>query len=429
MRSLPKRNNPLILPESSPSYEELLTLRRLGKTHLTVKATQVGTSNATKPENLGPFEYAHLRAPLPKDLSGSEIFPSHPKQQHPETYFLMRRSKDGFISATGMFKIAYPWAKSEEERAEREYIKARSETSEDEIAGNVWISPLLALELAKEYQMFDWVRALLDSTEIIQSPASSKKPITPPPKFDIPESMEPAEELAPSTRTRSRRSVSPTKASSPKKNASPRKSRTARATKESSAAATTAASATLQAALNGSVDNESVDESNNAPTSEKPESAEKKVKKTQSTRSKGASTKNLKNKASTPVPDETVADEKVKVNVESTTEVKDEVEVNQTNVSVEMPVSLPDLPPPEDTEQMIAQAKQMVEEATKLQEDDTAADASSKKRKSDEVEEDEESTETPAQPTKKARVLEDKLKKERVRNRALVGVTATLALA
>jgi hypothetical protein len=69
--------------------EELLTRRRLGKTNLSVKPTQIGTSNATKPENLGPFEYAHLRAPLPKDLKGSEIFPSHSPQQHPETYFLM----------------------------------------------------------------------------------------------------------------------------------------------------------------------------------------------------------------------------------------------------------------------------------------------------------------------------------------------------
>ena len=68
--------------------EELLALRRLGKTNLSVKASQVGTSNATKPENLGPFEYAHLRAPLPKDLKGSEIFPQHPSQ-HPDTYFLM----------------------------------------------------------------------------------------------------------------------------------------------------------------------------------------------------------------------------------------------------------------------------------------------------------------------------------------------------
>lgn len=54
---------------------------------------------------------------------------------------LQRRSKDGYVSATGMFKIAFPWAKLDEERCEREYLKSREETSEDEIAGNVWISP------------------------------------------------------------------------------------------------------------------------------------------------------------------------------------------------------------------------------------------------------------------------------------------------
>lgn len=42
-----------------------------------------------------------------------------------------------------MFKIAFPWAKLEEERSEREYLKEREQTSEDEIAGNVWISPVL----------------------------------------------------------------------------------------------------------------------------------------------------------------------------------------------------------------------------------------------------------------------------------------------
>lgn len=42
-----------------------------------------------------------------------------------------------------MFKIAFPWARLDEERTEREYLKARDETSEDEIAGNVWISPIL----------------------------------------------------------------------------------------------------------------------------------------------------------------------------------------------------------------------------------------------------------------------------------------------
>ena len=71
--------------------EELLSRRRLGKTKLQVKPGQIGTSNATKAENLGHFEYAHLRAPLPEDLKGSEIFASHQNQSHPETYFLMVR--------------------------------------------------------------------------------------------------------------------------------------------------------------------------------------------------------------------------------------------------------------------------------------------------------------------------------------------------
>jgi hypothetical protein len=113
----------------------------LGKTKLAVKPAQVGTSNATKPENLGVFEYAHLRAPLPADLKGSEIFTTSANQQQPETYFLMRRSSDGYCSATGMFKIAFPWATQAEEKAERDYLKSLDTTSSDEVAGNIWIEP------------------------------------------------------------------------------------------------------------------------------------------------------------------------------------------------------------------------------------------------------------------------------------------------
>jgi hypothetical protein len=87
----------LAIANPSPSAivdDELLARRRLGKTNLSVKPGLIGSSNATKPENLGVFEYAHLRAPLPKDLKGSEIFPSHTPAQHPETYFLMVRYHD-----------------------------------------------------------------------------------------------------------------------------------------------------------------------------------------------------------------------------------------------------------------------------------------------------------------------------------------------
>lgn len=53
-----------------------------------------------------------------------------------------------------MFKIAFPWAKHSEEKTERDYLKSRTETSEDEVAGNVWISPELGklYSFSKEFQ-------------------------------------------------------------------------------------------------------------------------------------------------------------------------------------------------------------------------------------------------------------------------------------
>ncbi|OQE32354.1 hypothetical protein PENSTE_c001G00121 [Penicillium steckii] len=442
-RSLPKKNNPHILADVSPTYDDLLSRRRLGKTNLSVKPGQIGTSNATKPENLGLFEYAHLRAPLPKDLKGSEIFPSHNSAQHPETYFLMRRSKDGFVSATGMFKIAFPWAKTDEEKAERDYLKSREYTSQEEVAGNVWISPTFALELSREYKMYDWVRALLDPTDIVQSPSSAKKHITPPPKFEFPE-----EDSTPSQRSRSRRSVSPSKKSS----TSPRKSRQGRPVKDVlSTPSTTAANNSLQEALATTVSLETEEPNGVLETVEEIE-----VKTSGSPEKKTRGRKSKKAIAEAEAEAEAEAQEELKEKEEKKEEKKSEkkkkkdtkekeaelenvtsaeptdkdVTTAQTTVSLDVPISLPEVPSAAETQEMIAKAQEMVEDAIKSQATDgkKSTPKATKKRKPTD-EDDEETAAEAAQRTKKAKVLEDKLKRERVRNRALFGVSAAFALA
>ncbi|OJD20910.1 hypothetical protein ACJ73_07752, partial [Blastomyces percursus] len=448
--------------------EELLSRRRLGKTNLSVKPGQVGTSSATKPENLGMFEYAHLRAPLPKDLKGSEIFSFQAPQQNPEAYFLMRRSKDGYVSATGMFKIAFPWAKHSDEKTEREYLKSRTETSEDEVAGNVWISPDLALEIAKDYGMFEWVRALLDPKEIVQNATSPEKHISPPPKFELPpidsSAFVPPQPIA----RRTRRSVSPSKMASPKNSTAGRKPRQTRAQKEAaSAASSTAANASLQSTLDAAASTVSTTSSASEDKLRQTNGAEQA---TSRVHGEEEEEEDQESKYEIPVKKSkdhahNIVNKSVKAmeaTIESTVGGKeDRVETRRVDL---VPRMLPEVNPAEDSERMLAEAKKMVADAAKLENNDNGGeeeeqkaeplsspsspskkrDMAIRKRKAEEVavsaeeEGGEDSSDaaaaaegdaTPAQPAKRARLLEDKLRRERVRNRALVGVTATLALA
>jgi hypothetical protein len=54
---------------------------------------------------------------------------------------MKRRSSDGYISATGMYKAAFPWSSIEEEQVERKHHKSMSSGKGQEVAGNVWIAP------------------------------------------------------------------------------------------------------------------------------------------------------------------------------------------------------------------------------------------------------------------------------------------------
>ncbi|KAF6223801.1 hypothetical protein HO173_013132 [Letharia columbiana] len=393
-RVLPSKRNPLLAPEKTQPHSELIAKRRLGQTNLAVKPGQVGTSNATKPENLGPFDYAHLRAPLPRSLKGSEIFAPHQNQPTPEVYFLMRRSTDGYVSATGMFKAAFPWAKHAEENAERDYVKSLPSTAQDEVAGNVWVSELYAIELAQDYGIVPWIHALLDEAPISQGtddPAT--KAISPPPKFTFtandrtllpPPNGTTARASTPKARGRPR-GTSPAKNASPGK-PSTKKPRASKAAKEADAASAREASASLQATL----DHTAPDGTSTA----EPESAD---------------------------------GENVKIRVESSVEIKGDTERGETTtVNIEMPTGFPELPLPERPEEMIETARAMVEEARKA---DGEGSSSKAKRKAEEMDEESDgSADNELQPAKKARLLGEELKKEKVRTRALLGVAATLVI-
>lgn len=278
--------------------------------------------------------------------------------------------------------------------------------------------------------MSSWVRALLDPTEINQN-SGTQDTITPPPRFEIP-AIDGTVFAPPETRGRARRSASPSKSvSAARKIATPRNSRRTRGQKESSVTPSAAANTSLQNSLDaaaaaisetptkGKMSNAKLETNgeNSSSEDEDEEEAEAEAE---------AEEEEAEEEQIVPVKK---SKDHVTVNVESTVDRDNagDLEKSKTNVSVDIPTELPDLPPPEDTEQMIAKAKEMVEEATKLQKEEEVPVV--KKRKAVDIVEDDEKTDTSAQPTKRARVLEDRLRRERVRNRALIGVTATLAAA
>lgn len=356
-----------------------------------------------------------------------------------------------------MFKIAFPWAKLDEERSERDYLKSQEGTSDDEIAGNVWITPGFgkwrertylktrcdsndmdtALQLAREYQMYDWVRALIDPTEIAQSPSSAKKHITSPPKYNLPPlETDAIPQLPPSTRTRSRRSASPSKRTPSRRTASPRKPRQTRAKKETTGSTTSAAAESLQSSLDetaSTVNSETIHET--VETERKVNGEEKPTDDSQKTEAMPEEP-SAKDKPSAKADAAPAKEEKPKADTESSKGDKDKTKKPTATTSGEGPSILPELPPEADSYKMIAEAKEMVNEANKNFSEQKkkaagpSADKSAKKRKPvDDDEEDEEDSGYPVERVKRARVLEDKLKRERVRNRALVGVTAALAVA
>ncbi|KAI0380155.1 DNA-binding domain of Mlu1-box binding protein MBP1 [Hypomontagnella monticulosa] len=402
-RHLPNKHNPL-MTEDIPAYHELVSRRRLGRTRLTPKMVAAGTAGDIDPTSLGVFDYAHLRAPLPKGIT-SGIFKSSPN-----SYFLMRRSQDGFVSATGMFKATFPYAETHEEEMERKYIKSLPTTSQEETAGNVWITPEQALNLAEEYRITPWILALLDPSDIAitNAPDSPPKEIAAPPKFEATLPAQPV--LAPPTpsslprSTRGRRSASPSKK---RVIASPRKRSTKASASQSSPTDIPPVREEAEPITNGTKTDE--DTVSTAATEEV----------------------SIQTVEKEPAVVFAPAEEEPKVHIKVGQEVEfhGDVETTQTDIEVELPIS--GEPSAEEAARMIEEAKEMVRIAAA--ETASSSDSNKGKRKADEIAADEEeaeekTAEVSEEPRSKKVKTEVQLRKERVRNRALVGLSATLAV-
>lgn len=125
--------------------------------------------------------------------------------------------------------------------------------------------------------------------------------------------------------------------------------------------------------------------------------------------------------------DEEVKEGTVRIEVQETVEHNGNVETTTTNVKIDVPHSHPELPEPEDPAKMIAEAKRMVEEAQKLEAGSSSDMIKSSKRKVEEVLEAQE-LERPAKAAKVAYTTEQKLTKEKVTRRALVGLGVMAAI-
>lgn len=220
-------------------------------------------------------------------------------------------------------------------------------------------------------------------------------------------------------RSRATRAASPSKSTPARIKASPRKRQTKKE-KEANNALAEAASASLQSALD---DAASIAEATPAPESVTNDIDEAEGESAESVELNGDVVDAIVEAVTEPALEEGST---VRVEVDQEVEKIGDTEITHTNVTVEMPVGLPELPLPEDTEKMLQQAKEMVEKAKEIE---GSPKVTRQKRRIEEVDATDIDAELPVQPAKRAKVLEEKYKRERVRTRAVFGVAASLAVA
>jgi hypothetical protein len=119
----------------------------------------------------------------------------------------------------------------------------------------------------------------------------------------------------------------------------------------------------------------------------------------------------------------------VHIEVQQTVETNGDTEKTSTNVTVDVPHNHPALPEPEDPTAMIEEAKRMVAEAQRLDGGSSAEVIKSSKRRIEDVLDKEElADERLSKLAKVAYTTEQKMTKEKVTRRALVGLGVMAAI-
>ena len=227
----------------------------------------------------------------------------------------------------------------------------------------------LALVLADEYGIRQWVVALLDPESITHGTSDPKKSIKSPPAYKMKDMVNGAGKSAKKSRTSKAAAAS---AESPTKKTPGRKTATATPRKRTAKGRGKSTEPESQA-VNGDASN-------------------------------------------------TV---KVEVETESKPTADGDEEVEKTKVNIHMPTDHPDLELPGDADGLLAKAREMVADAEKIS--GAAPSAAKGKRKASDLL-DGDAPESPAQPAKRARTVDLELRKERIKRRALTGIATSLAI-
>ena len=254
------------------------------------------------------------------------------------------------------------------------------------------------------YGVKPWIEALLDNEPVVPSD-HRKRSITPPPPFFRPAESDAgsvASSTAPpsaGTRRRATRSMSPGK-----RIMTPRKSRASKAAKDSP----------LKKEMGAILETE---ETTKTITASEPAVLASTA--LASAVANGPS-------VTTPVKKEGAT---FKVEVDEEVQTTEDGETKITHVKVELPAG--ESPSIESTEDMIEKARAMVIEARKVDGDFTPV--AKRKMEIEDVEEqdqseEEDEEESEERKAKRTKVLEDQLRREKVKNRALLGLSATLAI-